>query len=108
MPYSFNISGAALIRFISAYDNDIDPAKGWRMIPIVGMEMTLKINGLPDFTADAMMKEVYETPWLDPTHVRIEAGGLVKTEGWDFGDLVADRVPRQLLTRIHEQVDNWA
>jgi hypothetical protein len=108
LPYSFNISGAALIRFVSAYDSDIDPIKGWRVVPIVGMEMTLKINGMPDFNADVMMKEVYESPWLDPEKVRIEAGGLVNTESWDFGDLVADRVPRELLTRIHEQVDNWA
>lgn len=108
MPYSFNISGAALIRFVSAYDKDTDPVKGWRMVPIVGMAMTLKINGLEDFEGDAMMKEVFESPWMQPEGLGIEAKGLVNTQGWDFGDLVGNRVPRDLLTRIHEQVDNWA
>lgn len=108
LPYSFNISGAALIRFLSPSDSGVAPDKGWRMVPIVGMAMTLKINGLPDFEGDAMMKEVFESPWMTPEGLYIEAKGLVDTASWDFGDLVGNRVPRELLTRIHEQVDNWA
>lgn len=108
LPYSFDISGAALIRFISAHDKDVDPTTGWRIIPIVGMRLTLKINGLPEFVADAMMKEVFESPWMSPEGLYIEAKGHVITESWDFGDLVANRVPRELLTRVTEQVDNWA
>ena len=107
LPYSFNISGAALIRFLSPADKNPDPTKGWRIVGIVGMVMTLKINDLPDFEGDAMMKEIFESPWMAPEGLYIEAKGLVDTEGWDFGDLVANRVPRELLTRIHEQVDNW-
>lgn len=108
LPYSFDISGAALIRFLSPSDRSPDPIKGWRVVPIVGMAMTMKINGLDDFEADAMMKEVFESPWMKPDGLRIEAKGVVSTEGWDFSDLVGQRVPEQLLTRIHEQVDNWA
>lgn len=108
LPYSFDISGAALIRFLSPSDRSPDPIKGWRIIPIVGMELTLKINDLPDFYADVAMKEVFETPWMRPEGLGIEAKGVVSTEGWDFSDLVGQRVPEQLLTRIHEQVDNWA
>ena len=107
LPYSFNVSAAALIRFLSPSEHK-DPTEGWRIIPIVGMRMTLKINGLPDFVGDAMMKEVFESPWMSPEGLRLEAKGHVNTESWDFGDLVANRVPRELLTRIHEQVDNWA
>ena len=108
MPYSFNISGAALIRFLPVADTTHTAVSGWRVIPIVGMELTLKINDLPDFHADAAMKEVFETPWMRPEGLGIEAKGIVSTEGWDFSDLVGQRVPEQLLTRIHEQVDNWA
>lgn len=108
LPYSFNVSGAALIRFVSAYDKNVDPVKGWRIYPIVGHRKTLRINGMDDFVADVAMEEVFNSPWLDPEKVRIEAKGLVNTESWDFGDLVGGRVPRELLTRIHEQVDNWA
>lgn len=107
LPYSFNISGAALIRFISPSDRSPDPIQGWRMIGVVGMSMTMKINGLPDFEGDAMMKEVFESPWMRPDGLRIEARGLVDTQGWDLGDLVGGRVPRELLTRVGEQVDNW-
>ncbi len=108
LPWSFNISAAALIRFVSANDTDIDPIKGWRTVGTVGMAMTLKINGMEDFEGDAMMRQVFESPWMTPEGLRIEAKGLVNTESWDFGDLVGQRVPRELLTRIHEQVDNWA
>jgi len=108
LPYSFNVSAAALLRFVGAYDHDIDPVKGWRMWPINGLASTLKINDMEDFTADAATHEIFNSPWMDPEGVRIEAKGLVSTEGWDFSDLVGGRVPRQLLTRIHEQVDNWA
>lgn len=101
MPYSFNISGAALFRFLN-------PDSEWRIVPIVGMEMTLKISGLPDFDADAAMKEVFETPWFASKGLALEAKGLVDTSSWDFSDLVGDRVPRDLITRIHEQVDSWA
>ncbi len=107
LPYSFNISAAALIRFSSARDK-LEATEGWRAIPIVGMRMTLKINGLEDFVGDAMMKEVFESQWLAPENVFMEAKGLINTEGWDYGDLVGGRVPRELLTRVHEQVDNWA
>lgn len=107
LPYSFDVSAAALIRFSSVRDK-LDPTEGWRAIPIVGMRMTLKINGVEDFVGDAMMKEVFESPWMTPEHLYLEAKGLVNTESWDFGDLVGGRVPRELLTRIHEQVDNWA
>ncbi|QIG57926.1 hypothetical protein SEA_PAULODIABOLI_241 [Microbacterium phage PauloDiaboli] len=107
LPYSFNVSAAALIRFLSPSEHK-DPTEGWRIIPIIGMRMTLKINGLDDFVGDAMMKEIFESPWMRPEGLYMEAKGRVLTEGWDFGDLVADRVPRELLTRIHEQVDNWA
>lgn len=108
LPYSFDVSGAALFRFVSAYDKGIDPVKHWRMYPINGMRTTLKISGLEDFTADSATHEIFNSPWLNPESVRLEAKGLVHTEGWDFGDLVGGRVPRELLTRIHEQVDNWA
>ena len=77
------------------------------MIGVVGMSMTMKINGLPDFEGDAMMKEVFESPWMRPDGLRIEAQGLVDTQGWDFGDLVGGRVPKELLTSVGEQVDNW-
>lgn len=107
MPYSFDISGAALIRFLSPSEHQPDPVKGWRMIGIVGMAMTMKINGMPDFEGDAMMKEVFESPWMKPEGLYIEAQGLVNTQGWDFGDLVGNRVPRDLLTRVQDQVDNW-
>lgn len=108
LPWSFNVSAAALIRFVSAYDKDIDPTKGWRSVGTIGMAMTLKINGLDDFEGDAMMREVFESPWMTPEGLGIEAKGVVNTESWDFSDLVGNRVPRELLTRIHEQVDNWA
>jgi hypothetical protein len=108
LPYSFNVSGAALIRFVSAFDHDVDPVKGWRIYPITGMRMTLRVNGMEDFIADAAMEEIFSSQWMDPERVRIETKGLVDTESWDFSDLVGGRVPRQLLTRIHEQVDNWA
>lgn len=107
MPYSFNISSAALIRFLSPSDRHPDPIKGWRIIGIVGMALTLKINDLPDFEADAMMKEVFESPWMRPEGLRIEAQGLVDTSNWDLGDLVGQRVPRSLLTRVGDQVDKW-
>lgn len=107
LPYSFDISGAALIRFLSPSDHTPDSVKGWRVIPIVGMAMTMKINGLADFEADAMMKEVFESPWMRPEGLYIEAKGFVDTRSWDFSDLVGGRVPRDLLTRVHEQIDNW-
>ncbi|UVG35216.1 hypothetical protein SEA_CECE_210 [Microbacterium phage Cece] len=107
LPYSFNVSGACLIRFSHANDTP-DPTKGWRVIGIVGMRLTLKINGMDDFVADAAMKEVFESPWMSPDRLRVEAQGLVDTSSWDFTDLIADRVPRELVTRIAEQVDNWA
>lgn len=107
LPYSFNISGAALIRFTPPSSSP-DPVSGWRVVPIVGMAMTMKINGLPDFEGDAMMKEVFESPWMRPEGLYIEAKGLIDTASWDFSDLVADRVPKSLLTRIGEQLDNWA
>lgn len=106
LPYSFNVSAAALIRFSSLRDKP-DPTKGWRSVGITGMEFTLKDPDLPDFTADASMKDVMESPWLRPEGLYREAAAVVDTESWDLSDLVADRVPRQLLTRIHEQVDNW-
>jgi hypothetical protein len=108
LPYSFNVSAAALIRFVSAYDENIDPIKGWRMWPITGMATTLKINELPDFEADIAVTEIFKSQWMDPERVRLESKGHANTESWDMGDLVGGRVPRQLLTRIHEQVDNWA
>lgn len=108
LPYSFNVSAAALIRFVSAYDKSVDPVSGWRVWPITGLVTTLKINDLPDFDADAATHEIFKSQWMNPESVRIEAKGLVNTESWDFGDLVGGRVPRELLTRIHEQVDRWA
>lgn len=108
LPYSLNVSAAVLIRFLSPNDKNPDPVAGWRIVGIIGMAMTLKINGLPDFEGDAMMGEVFNSPWMTPDGLYLEAKGLVNTEGWDLGDLVGGRVPRQLLTRIHEQVDNWA
>ena len=108
LPYSFDISGAALIRFTSAYDKDIDPTKHWHIYPINGQRTTLKINDLPDFEADSATHEIFTSQWMTGQTVRLEAKGLVDTESWDLGDLVGGRVPRQLLTRIHEQVDNWA
>lgn len=107
LPYSFDISGAALIRFTHANDKP-DPIKGWRVWPITGMRLTLKINGLEDFVGDVAMKEVFESAWMRPEGLRLEAKGLVDTRGWDLGDLIGGRVPRDLLTRIGEQVDNWA
>ncbi len=108
LPYSFNVSAAALMRFSSANDKELDATKGWRVVPIIGMRLTLDINGLGEFVGDAMMKEIFESRWLSPENLYMEAKGRVDTESWDFSDLVANRVPRQLLTRIHEQVDNWA
>lgn len=108
LPYSMNISMAALMRFSSAYDKNLSPVTGWRSIPIVGLEMTMKINGLEDFNGDAMMGEVFNSRWMAPEGLYMETKGIVNTESWDFADLIADRVPRELLTRIHEQVDNWA
>jgi hypothetical protein len=107
LPWSFNVSAAALMRFSSARDR-LDPTEGWRVIPIVGMRLSLKFDGLDEFVADVAMKEVFESPWMAPEGLITEARGHVNTEGWDFGDLVAGRVPRELLTRIPEQVDNWA
>lgn len=107
LPYSFNVSAAALIRF-SAVRNHLDPTEGWRVVGITGMEFTLKGDTFPDFIADASMKDVLESPWLRPEGLYREAAAVVDTEAWDFSDLVAHRVPRQLLTRIPEQVDNWA
>ena len=108
LPYSMNISMAALMRFSSAYDKNLSAVTGWRSIPIVGLEMTMKINGLEDFKGDAMMGEVFNSRWMAPEGLYMETKGIVNTESWDFADLIADRVPRELLTRIHEQVDNWA
>lgn len=108
LPYSFNVSAAALIRFSSAFDKNLDPVRGWRIFGITGMAMTLKINGMEDFEADASMQEIFNTPWMAPEGLYLEAKGLVNTESWDFGDLVGGRVPRELLTRIPEQVDKWA
>lgn len=107
LPWSFNVSAAALIRFSEANEK-LDPIEGWRAVPIVGMRMTLKLDGLEDFVGDAMMQEIFQSPWMDPKGLRLEAKGHINTESWDFGDLVGGRVPRELLTRIPEQVDNWA
>lgn len=107
LPYSFNVSAAALIRF-SALRDTPDPIKGWRVVGITGMEFTLKDPNLLDFVADASMKDVMESSWLRTEGLYREVAALVDTQSWDFSDLVADRVPRELLTRIHEQVDNWA
>ncbi|URP22256.1 hypothetical protein SEA_BIG4_223 [Microbacterium phage Big4] len=107
LPWSFNVSAAALIRF-SPTGEKLDPAEGWRAVPIVGMRMTLKLGDMEDFIGDAMMQEIFQSPWMDPTKIRLEASGRVNTESFDFGDLVGGRVPRELLTRVHEQVDNWA
>jgi|SRR6478736_539134 len=108
LPYSFNISGAALLRFVSAYDKDVDPVKGWRVYPIAGQRTTLKINDLDDFVADSSTHEIFNSQWMTGAGLGLEAKGLVDTKSWDFGDLVGGRVPRELLTRIHEQVDKWA
>ena len=108
LPYSMNISAAALMRFSNANDKNLDATKNWRSIPIIGLEMTMKINGLKDFVGDAMMGEVFNSRWMSPEGLYMETKGIVNTESWDFADLIADRVPRELLTRIHEQVDNWA
>ena len=107
LPYSFNVSAAALIRF-SAVRNPPPATEGWRIVGITGMEFTLKDEDLPDFIADASMKDVFESSWLRPEGLYREAAAVVNTEAWDFSDLVAHRVPRQLLTLIPEQVDNWA
>lgn len=109
LPYSFNISAAVLLRFLPANSTDHDPTEGWRAMPIVGMRMTLKINGIDEeFIGDAMMKEVFESPWMDEKGLVLETRGFIDTETWDFRDLVGGRVPRELLTRIPEQIDNWA
>lgn len=107
LPYSFNVSGAALMRFTSPH-RETSVIEGWRVVPIVGMALTLKINGLPDFEGDVMMQEIFESRWMSPEGLYLEAQGLVDTSGWDFTDLVGNRVPRELLERIHEQVDNWS
>jgi hypothetical protein len=108
LPYSFDISGAALFRFVSAYDRELDPVKGWHIYPIDGQRTTLKINDLPDFEADSATHEIFTSQWMSADNLRLETKGVVNTESWDLGDLVGGRVPRQLLTRIHEQVDKWA
>lgn len=106
LPYSMNISAAALIRFITPSTSD-DSLLGWRVVGIMGAPTTLRVPGLPDFEGDSMMEEVFKTPFITQKDIELEARGLVDTQSWDMSDLVSDKVPRALLTRVKEQIDNW-
>jgi len=107
-PYSFNVSLACLFRFTSARAKP-DPIKGWRAMPINGMRKTVRVTDLPDFVSDAALDEVFRNQWFeDPSKLVLEAKGLVDSQAWDMGDLVGQRIPRSILTRVGETVDNWA
>lgn len=108
LPYSFNISGAALIRFLNVRDETPDAVAGWRVVPIVGMAVTLRMEGLDDFEADIAMHEVFESAWLTTGSPLLEVKELIDVSSWDFSDLVGGRVPSELLTRLPLEVDNWS
>lgn len=105
LPYSFNISGAALIRFLG--DGAKDPSSGWRILPITGMSVTLRLEGFSDFDADVAIQSLFDSEWVSGGGTYLETKGLVDVSSWDFSDLIGGRVPSELVSRIHEQVDFW-
>lgn len=107
IPFSYDSSISVFIRLLPSSGQSLGLTEGWRVVPAIGMEITLKISGLEDFVADVAMKEVFESGWMAPESVSLEAKGLISPMKWDFGDFIAGRMPVDLLERIKASVDGW-